>query len=269
MRCLTEGKMEFQIFKNFPVTAAVSERTGGVSVGQFASNNMSFSTGDDAAHILSNRRKFLSALLIAPEQIISTNQVHGTNILIVGKEDRGRGALTKETAIPACDGLLTKETNVALTMNFADCTPIFLYDPVHRIAGLLHGGWRGTAGNICGKAVAMAEEIFSSRASDILAAIGPCIRRQSFEVGEDVIVAFSELFSPSEMETLSDRKENGKYHFDLPHANRLLLLRAGLRVENIEDCGICTFERDDLFYSYRKSGGQTGRHMGVIMMRNE
>ncbi len=261
--------MEFRIFEKFPVKAAVSERTGGISFGAYASNNMSFTVGDDSVHVSENRRRFLSLLSINPESLVGTVQVHGTEIRIATKEDCGCGAFSSETAFPFCDGLLTKEFNVPLALLFADCTPIFLYDPVQKAVGIVHGGWRGTAGDICGKAVAMMEETFSSRPSDILAAIGPCIRRCCFEVGEDVIYEFGKLFDDGTMKNLTERNSEGKLYFDLPTANRLLLLRAGLSENHVEDSGICTFCHNDSYFSYRKAGGETGRHMGVIMMSDE
>lgn len=258
----------FQIFASHAdVIAAVSTRDGGVSAPPFHSANMSFSAGDNPDCVRENRRRYLTTLGIAPETIISTNQVHATRIVTVGAADCGRGALSPETAIDECDGLLTATPGVPLTMNFADCTPIFLYDPKKKIAALVHGGWRGTAGNIAGCAVREMEKQFGADPKDILAAIGPAIGPCCFEVGEEVIAEFAKIFSPIELAELAEKKENGRFLFHLPEANRRLLLRAGLAETNIEDCRLCTYCHDDKFFSYRKSGGKTGRHMGVICMK--
>ena len=259
----------FSLFqKGGGVKAAVASRKGGVSQAPFDSLNMSFSTGDKAEAVRENRRRFLSLLSIAPEAVISCHQVHGTHIEAVGKKDRGRGALSPDTAIPDCDGLLTGEAGVPLTMNFADCTPLLFYDPVRRAAGLAHGGWRGTAGNIAGAMVRLMEERCRSDPADILAAIGPAIGPCCFEVGSDVVQVFAGLFSTEDMARLAvpEAGKEGKFLFDLPQANRLLLLRAGILPSHIEDARLCTYCRDDLFYSYRKSKGKTGRHMAVIEM---
>ncbi len=258
----------FQIFNSHPeVIAAVSMRDGGVSVGPYHSANMSFSAGDDPACVRENRRRYLTALGIDPETIVSTNQVHGTRIVTVGKSDRGRGALSPETAIDQCDGLLTATPGVPLTMNFADCTPIFLYDPIKKIAALVHGGWRGTVGNIAGAAVQEMENRFGTNPKDILAAIGPAIGPCCFEVGEEVIKEFAKLFAPPDLAALVKEKENGRFLFNLPEANRRLLLQAGLREGNIENCNLCTYCHNDTFFSYRKEKGKTGRHMGVICIK--
>ena len=102
---------------------------------------------------------------------------------------------------------------------------------------------------------------------NIKAAIGPAIQFKNFEVGEDVIQAFHLLFSEEEMQTLCLEKGNGKYFFDLPGANRALLIKAGVLPSHIEDRHICTYGENDLFYSYRRAGGITGRHMAVMMLK--
>ena len=259
--------VEFSLFqKAGSVKAAVASRKGGVSQPPFDSLNMSFSTGDDLAAVRENRRRFLSMLGVDPAAVISCCQVHGTHIEVVGKKDCGRGALLPDTAVAACDGLLTQESGVPLIMNFADCTPLLFYDPVRRAAGLAHGGWRGTAGNIAGIMVRLMKEQCGSDPADILAAIGPAIGPCCFEVGSDVVDAFGRLFSAEEMGRLAIPEEGkkGKFLLNLPMANRMLLLRAGLVPSHIENAGLCTYCRDDLFYSYRKSKGKTGRHMAVI-----
>ena len=125
----------FDIFKVLPnVTAAVSARKGGVSGAPFGSLNMSFSSGDDSRHVLENRRRYLSALHVVPEHIICCNQVHGVNVVQAGRADRGRGALEQESAIPSCDGLMTDEAGVPLTMNFAD-----MVNDIHRNAAGANG----------------------------------------------------------------------------------------------------------------------------------
>lgn len=139
--------LTFDVFENAPLTAAVSCRDGGVSQGFFTSLNMGLHVGDDPSLVVENRKRFFDALGADSRTLINCSQVHGTHIEIVGKEDCGRGALSLDTAIPDTDGLITNEANVPITMNYADCTPLFFYDPKGVIA-LSHGGWRGTAGNI-------------------------------------------------------------------------------------------------------------------------
>ena len=271
MEIRSSGHILYGCFPGFEraghVTAAVSCRSGGSSPVPFDTLNMSFSVGDDPGHVRENRRRFLQILKVSPDQIVSCRQVHGIHLEQVGAGDRGRGALDPSDAIPACDGLLTNESNVPLTMNFADCTPILLYDPVHRAAALSHGGWRGTAQDIAGCTVQRMKDAFGSVPGDILAAEGPAIGPSCFEVGEDVKLAFQHLFGETEQIRLFRSRGHGKYFLDLPEANRLLLIRAGIKAEHIEQSGMCTYARDDLFYSYSHSGGKAGRHMAVMMLQ--
>lgn len=256
--------LTFTIYRNYPLRAAVSMRQGGVSEGPFGSLNMGLHVGDDPAAVVENRRRFFHALSSDAKRLINCNQVHGTHVEVVGEKDCGRGADRLETAIPDCDGLITAEKGVPITMNYADCTPLFFYDPKKEVIALAHGGWRGTAGNIAGKTIEKMEQEFHCCREDILCAIGPAIGKDAFEVGGEVVDAFRLLFPETLLTTLYQKKDNGKYLFDLHGANRELMKAAGIPEHHIEDCGICTFSHDDLFYSYRKSGGKTGRHMAVM-----
>ena len=256
--------LTFDIYEKYPLLAAVSTRLGGISEAPFSSLNMGLHVGDVPAAVVKNRRHFFHALGSEASRLVNCNQVHGTHIEVVGKADCGRGAESVETAIPACDGLITAEKRVPITMNYADCTPLFFYDPKKEVIALSHGGWRGTAGNIAGKTIEKMEKEFQCARDHILCAIGPAIGKEAFEVGGEVIEVFQTLFSDTMLAALCQKKENGKYLFDLHGANRELMKAAGIPEDHIEDCGICTFSRDDLFYSYRKSGGKTGRHMAVM-----
>ncbi len=260
--------VSFDIFKSVSgLVAAVSARAGGVSSGEFASLNMSFSTGDAEDNVRENRRRFLRVLGIEPSRIISCNQVHGVGGAAVGAADCGRGAVCRDDAIDGCDILMTDEDHVPLTMNFADCTPLLFCDPVRHVIAVSHGGWRGTAENIGAVTLRRMQQEYGTKPQDVLAAIGPAIGACCFEVGQDVVDAFSPLFSGDELCELVRTAREGKYYFDLPKANRRLLIRAGIAAEHVEESHLCTYCRDDLFFSYRKAhheGRKTGRHMAVI-----
>ena len=111
--------MTFDCYQGQGVVAAVSCRTGGVSEPPFSSLNMGFHTGDDADAVRENRRRYFEALGLSASRLVSGNQVHGTYIYKVTEKDAGRGALTMETAIPACDGFMTDEKDIPITMNAA------------------------------------------------------------------------------------------------------------------------------------------------------
>ncbi len=259
--------MTFDLYSGEALTAAVSCRMGGVSAPPLGSLNMGLHVGDDPAAVLENRRRYFAALGLDASELVCCQQAHGTYISKVTAKDKGRGALAAATAIPACDGLMTDEKGVPITMNYADCTPLFFFDPKKKVIALSHGGWRGTAGNIAGLTIAKMEKNYGSKREDILCAIGPAIGFECFEVGEEVVEEFYRLFTDKEMDRLSMRKANGKYLFDLPMANLRLLEKAGIPANHIENAGLCTYCHDDLFFSYRKAGGKTGRHMAVMALR--
>ena len=114
---------------------------------------MGLHVGDRIEDVLENRKRYFHALGMDENRLINCSQVHGTHIERVSEKDCGRGAFSLDTAIPDTDGLVTEDPQVPLTMNYADCTPLFFYDPLKKVAALSHGGWRGTAGNIVGKTV--------------------------------------------------------------------------------------------------------------------
>ncbi|MCH4188480.1 MAG: peptidoglycan editing factor PgeF [Megasphaera sp.] len=259
----------FSVFDDHAVTAAVSTRKGGVSSGPYASLNMSFASGDEPANVLANRKKFLTTLHIDATQLISCNQIHGINIVPVGKEMCGRGSDDKKEAIEACDGIMTNEAGVPISMNFGDCTPILFFDPVHQVIAICHGGWRGTAQNIVAVTLQKMHSAYGTNVADVRAAIGPAIGKCCFEVGQDVIDAFLSIFSQDDIKTLSTDDGNGKFHFDLPGANEKLMLKAGILPEHLENANICTCCHEDLFFSYRRSnkrGEKSGRHMAVMQL---
>lgn len=261
--------VSFSLFQGAGVTAVVSARRGGVAAAPFHSLNMSFAVGDKAEAVRENRRRFLSYLNIPAEDLVCARQVHGAHIEVVSSADRGRGVGEFETALPDCDGLATDTAGLPLALLFADCTPLLFWDPHHRAVGVAHGGWRGTVGDIAGEMVRLMAQRFGTPPEDLLVGIGPAIGPCCFEVGAEVVDAFAHRFGPRDMEALVRRRSGGKYLLDLPEANRRLLLRAGVAPDHVEVCGLCTYCREDLFFSYRKAGGRTGRHMAVIMAREE
>lgn len=270
MKYIKEKGMTYISFPHFgnSLIAAISGREGGVSQGDFASLNMKFLEGENPQAVIENRRRFLSLFSISEKDIVACEQVHGNHVAVVDEKEKGKGALTKETAIPRCDGLVTNVSAVPLTMYFADCTPLLFADVKKHVVGIAHGGWRGTVGGIGAVMVETMERRYGCRTEDIYVAIGPAIGFDDFEVGEEVINAFRRLFTAEEIAPLVREKEGGKFLFDLPRANRLILEKNGIDSHHIEDCGISTYSHTDLFYSYRKEKGKTGRHMAVMMLKD-
>ena len=129
---------------------------------------------------------------------------------------------------------------------------------------VLHAGWQGTAGNIAGKGVEAMTNLFGSKRSDIQAAIGPCISACCYEVDAPVRDAFRKAGAPWEL--FAEEKGEGKWMLDLAAANRQLLSAAGLGADQIQSQNLCVSCNQELFFSYRRDGGDTGRQVGFIML---
>ena len=169
-----------------------------------------------------------------------------------------------ETAYQQADILLTDNPRVTLFMRFADCTPILLYDPVKQVVGSVHSGWLGTVRGASNAAVRAMQERYDSNPADILAAIGPAIGPDHYEVGEDVIVQVQDAFGV-DAELLLET-HGASIHFNLWNANQILLERAGVR--QIEIAGICTACHPTDWFSHRGEKGKTGRFGAMIALQN-
>ena len=209
--------------------------------------------------VLQNRKEVCEAIAIDSSHLTSAKQVHGINIKMVVLEDRGRGSMDFEASIADCDGLITNIPNIPLFAFYADCTPIFIYDPDNEVIGILHAGWKGTLGNIAGKSVDILIELFNSKPEKLIYVIGPRIGMDNCEVGEDIILRCEELGMKKEP-FVSNSKIN------LGEINKELLKRKG--VKNIDLDQHCTCA-DDMFFSYRCEKGKTGRMAGIIMLAKE
>lgn len=255
----------FSIFPGDAVVHAVSTRFGGVSNAPYDEMNLALHVGDDSADVEQNRRRFLGWLGLDFERLTTPEQVHGDNILCVGERESGRGRLSYADAVPATDALMTDVPGVPLMLCFADCTPILLFDPVHRAAAIAHGGWKGTVRSIAAKTVRAMHEAFGTQAEDCFAAIGPAIGPCCYEIGIEVAEEFHKAFPKYNSDIISE--ENGKIWLDLWKANRLQLENAGLLPENIDVAGVCTSCHVRTYFSYRAEGPTTGRIAAVMAIK--
>ena len=146
-----------------------STRFGGVSEGYLASLNLGTHRGDRPENVRENYAILGRAVGFLPERTVFTRQVHSDVIERVGAAQCGRGLQYEATE--GCDGLITDEPGVALTVFSADCTPVLLYDPVRRAAGAVHAGWRGTAAGIAAKAAEKMVRELGCRPENIRAAV--------------------------------------------------------------------------------------------------
>lgn len=259
-----DGELEYLTSPLLEDTAhCFSTRFGGVSEGHLASLNLGVHRQDSPGKVLENYRRLGHAVGFTPRQTVFTRQIHSDIVERVGQQERGRGLIRPVES--GCDGLITNEPEVALTVFSADCTPVLLYDPVACAIGAVHAGWRGTAAKIAQKAVLAMEREFGCQAENIRAAIGPCICQDCFQTDWDVPRAMLEAFGP-EAEALF-RSQGNKYYVNLKACNALALRQAGVRQIHIShDCTACEPTR---FWSHRRVGNARGSLAAVIMLRGE
>ena len=261
------GAERYGTFSIFPaaVVHAVSTRHGGVSVPPYDSMNLALHVGDDASDVVENRRRFLGLLGLDSDRLTTPEQIHGDNIVRVGEAEAGRGRLSYADAIPETDALMTDVPGIPLMLCFADCTPILLFDPVHRAAAIAHGGWKGTVRSIAAKTVRAMGDAYGTRPEDCFAGIGPAIGPCCYEVGGEVADEFRKAFPQFAEFFLLEEK--GKIRLDLWQANRLQLEDAGILPEHIDVAGVCTSCHARTFYSYRAEGPTIGRIAAVMAIR--
>jgi len=244
----------------------------GRAVGLWHDGDISYATGGDPMRVLANRRAWAAQIGVDATQIVAVRQVHGNVVNCVDAAVRGRGAFSLTAAeVPAADALITAAPDTPLLLGFADCTPLLFHDPLHGVVGLAHAGWRGTVADIAGATVrAMADE-FGSRPSDIIAGIGPTIGRCCYVVDAPVTRAWLALGvdDPLVLAEIAPANERRQWRFDLARANHLLLQRAGIPAEQIEDAAICTACNVAAFPSHRAQQGQAGRFAAIISLTTD
>lgn len=240
-----------------------STRFGGVSEGALASLNLGVHRGDKPANVLENYRRLSEAVGFDPKRTVFTKQIHSDIIERVGVSDCGRGLIVPVEN--GCDGLVTNEPEVVLTVFSADCTPVLLYDPVAKAVGAVHAGWRGTAAAIVEKAVERMAAEFGSKPENIRAAIGPCISQCCFETDRDVPEAMLNAFGDAAKEAI--RETGSKYYVNLKALNVLALTRAGVRqIDIATECTACEPNR---FWSHRRVGNARGSLAAMILLRGD
>ncbi|MGO4271460.1 peptidoglycan editing factor PgeF [Paenibacillus sp. TAF58] len=251
------------------LTVGFTSRLGGVSQEPYSTLNCGLHVNDVPEHVVRNRELLAEAVGQPFEAFTYAEQVHGNEVTIVSLQERGMGRTSRETAIQAKDGFITNEQGIVLCAQFADCVPLFFYDPVKRVVGLAHAGWKGTVLNISMATISLMTHTFGSQVADIRAAIGPSIRACCYEVDETVANRVNNVLkdvkaSPEERQAVMVDKGNGKYMLNLQELNRKLLRQAGILSSHIEVSQLCTSCSNDHFFSHRKEGGSTGRMIAWI-----
>ena len=249
-------------FDPLPVEALVTTRHGGVSAGRYATLNLSFAVGDEAANVRENRRRAAAALGADPAGFVFAAQVHGRHAEVVSAADRGRGTLSAGDAVGPADALVTAAPGTVLAILVADCVPIVLYDPGAHVLACVHAGWRGTVARAAEAALAAMCSL-GTRPRDVIAGIGPSVAAGSYQVGEEVARAardaFGEELAGAAPDGFGEQARAllrpaggpGQWLFDLPAANRHVLRTAGVPDRQIHVAATPTGPDPGLFFSHR------------------
>lgn len=234
-------------------------RTGGVSSGLYSSLNCGLGSRDDRANVAENRSRVARALGTSADRLLTCYQIHSADAVIV---DRPWGP----DGQPKADALVTKTPGIAIAALAADCTPILFADPVARVIGAAHAGWKGAKIGIVEATIAAMEKL-GARRDAIIAAIGPCISQANYEVGPEFEAAFLDV-TPENARYFTRPSAAAKPHFDLPGyiAARLVAAHVG-RVERLDTC---TYAADSQFFSFRRTTHRResdyGRQISAIVL---
>jgi len=233
-------------------------RGGGVSRGLHESLNCGAGSDDDPAAVTENRDRVRRAL--GADALVTAYQTHSARALFVTEPFAG--------SPPQADALVTDRPGLALGALAADCMTVLLFEPEARLVGAVHAGWRGSLAGILEAAVALIEEK-GGDAGRLLCAIGPCLRAEAFEVGDDLVSEVTGEY-PDAVRFFRPAPAAGKHLYDHVAFGRWRLEAAGVDPAGIADVGGCTLTRPDRWFSYRASRRQGasdyGRNISAIAL---
>lgn len=245
--------LQFELLQQVPgLRHAITTRAGGASNGEYSSLNLAFHVGDEDDRVQKNRKILAKALGYDASTLVAAQQVHGRTTHVVSADDAGRGALDWDSAIPESDALIVAEPRIPVMILVADCAPILLVDPVHRVLAVVHAGWRGALARIASQTLQVMARAFDTRAEELRVGIGPCLCLECLEVGEEVAAQVTSTH-------VSRRASWEKPHLDLRAMIAEDLTKNGVlasRIEVMERCPRC---ENEIFFSHRAQNGQAGR----------
>ncbi|HEY4787214.1 MAG TPA: peptidoglycan editing factor PgeF [Bacteroidales bacterium] len=270
MQQVRSSRVPYYIFDNFcdfkEIKHFVSTRHGGVGDGAYATLNIGLGTEDKPSDVLMNRRLLSESVGIPLESFVMAHQVHGIHVEVVTKDRKGAGAFSRDDALPSTDAMISNERGLCLFVMGADCVPILFFDPVKRVIGAAHAGWRGTVKKIAVATVQKMEEEYGCSPVDICVAIGPSIGPCCYRIGGEVIDEVLHSFGTTEGLISFDNQESLPI-LDLWTTNKFQLREIGVPDRNIEIAGICTQCNHHDFFSSRHDKGVTGRFgAGIVLV---
>lgn len=261
------GELIYYTASRFIQTGGVahgfSTRLGGVSLPPWESLNLGRSRGDNPEFVKENHLRFSRAIGSDVDGVILCQQVHSDVVRVVTEEDRLSHLYDLNNF--EADAMVTNCPGLVLTVFYADCIPVLLYDPRKQAIGAVHSGWRGTALGIVRRAVETMAAQYDSAPEDILAAIGPGICPRCFETHVDVPEAMNEALGMDAWPFIYPLSEE-KYGIDLKGLIALQLEKAGLNPAHIDCSDLCTACHPEEFWSHRRLGEDRGNQAAMIQL---
>jgi YfiH family protein len=256
--------LENKVLKELGFQVIFTTRNGGFSDPPYDELNLGFHTDDKNSKVLKNRKKLFETLDYNPENIIFSEQIHSNKIKMVDTSYKKKGVFSYNTAVPNIDGMVSTDKSLILGGLFADCVPIYIIDKNKGYFSLVHSGWKGTFGNIITVSIGYFINNLESKIDDLIVIIGPAISKDVYEIDQNLANKFKEKF---EFDQLYLTKYNDNFYLDLKELNKQLALNYGIDNSNIYVTDYCTYKDKNLFYSYRRDEGKTGR-MAALITRN-
>lgn len=240
-----------------------TSRKGGSSTGPYDSLNLGLHVGDDPERVICNRRRLLALFGQELEQMVSCAQIHGNRVGVVERNDAGKGAVSDHTAIKGWDGMATAEPGLVLATFYADCIPLFFFDPCQRVVAVAHSGWQGTYLRIAQKTTRLMVDKMGCKLDHIQVFIGPGIGSCCYRIQTDLADKVKDGFADFNDIIYGDKQ--GCF-WNLKATNMQILTAAGVPKENIIECPLCTSCASEHFFSYRRDQGITGRMGAAIAL---
>ncbi|WP_175438409.1 peptidoglycan editing factor PgeF [Fusibacter sp. 3D3] len=258
--------IRFKQLKGYPLSLGITDRTGGVSQGVYGGMNTNFYNETQFETACKDVKIAIEDLGLTGKIIIATRQTHSNHILKIDENTdfesleqiEVKGTALSEYKLyssPDTDALMTQRKDVILMTFYADCVPLYIYDPINEAIAIIHSGWRGTSNKIADDVIKEMKYHYQSEAKNFLAGIGQSAGKCCYEVDEPVKILFKAYFSEREMMHFFESKGSGKYFIDLKKANELIFLENGLQSDRIEINPACTICESDLYHSHRKANG--------------
>ena len=265
MKLVRKGKISYLQPANISsgLTAGFSTRNGGVSRPPYHSLNLGANTDDLMAHVEGNRSTFVRTFDLPLHQLLTVKQVHGKDLLMIDEPNLDLSHFSRVEV----DAVITNQPGIMIGILTADCYPLLLWNKQQTTIAAIHIGWRGAAGGLIHKTINAMTTHFACAPQDIVATIGPGISADRYEVDRPVRDAFRQ--GSGFWKEISRETRLGHWKLDLALSCRLQLEQAGLPPEAIEDSGLCTFNQAEMFFSFRRDDGKTGRQMGFIMLDSQ